>query len=256
MTAVVLSKENFSSVKSALRESFPNNKPSHLVEALAVSVGFRTYAALRACMKCSNLKYPEIILIDEAAFKRRLEYLSGAVCEDDFEYFTSYIDPSEVNALIDTFPVSAHDIHYKSQRAKAWRNMMVAGVNAGIEQKHFSLLPDEIQQPGTVLYRDGVTYDFTFKEDIPAQVYVRDVDYCELRVRVALYPTYSGSIVAGFAGFSAGEAVAAGFLEREKGAWLHSPEGSFGRGIFQCRRWLLSRVSEPQVSPKGFGDRG
>jgi hypothetical protein len=39
---------------------------------------------------------------------------------------------------------------YKSPRTRAWRNLMVAAINAGLEQGHFGLTPDDNRWPGFI----------------------------------------------------------------------------------------------------------
>ena len=115
-----------------------------------------------------------------------------------------------------------------SLRKKAWRNMMIAGVNAGLEQKIFTLEPSgnfwPEFQPG-----DGKSeanagsgahyYSFDFPGGIPVEAYVKDAGFDELSIHVALRPTgkFMGCVNAGFL---AGEAYANGWLERRSGLWL------------------------------------
>ncbi len=109
-----------------------------------------------------------------------------------------------------------------SLRKKAWRNMIVAGVNAGLEQKLFTLeaggnlWPE--YQPG-----DGKSdanagsgahyYSFDFPGGIPVQAYVKDAGFDELSIRVAFWPT-GEFMECPNAGFLAGEVYAVGWLER------------------------------------------
>lgn len=50
---------------------------------------------------------------------------------------------------------------------------------------------------------------------------------------------------------AAGEAFAAGWLERERGAWIQSPTSSFA-----FRRTLVQELAALTVRAMGFGDRG
>ena len=53
------------------------------------------------------------------------------------------------------------------------------------------------------------------------------------------------------AGFDAGDAFAAGWLERERGLWLQfSPER------FNCRRAMVEMLASLDIQPAGYGDRG
>jgi hypothetical protein len=88
---------------------------------------------------------------------------------------------------------------YKSNRARAWRNAMVAAVNAGLQQKIFSLDPDE---PGAWPPRETRdkwghhgTRVYTFSiENIPAVASVSDIGYDELSIHVALWPTKNAHV--------------------------------------------------------------
>ena len=105
-----------------------------------------------------------------------------------------------------------------SQRKKAWRNVMTAGINAGLEQKLFTLKPGGNFWPG---YQPGDgksmpnagsgahCYSFDFPGSIPVQVYIKDAGYDELSVHVALWPT-GQFITSSNAGFLAGEVYATG----------------------------------------------
>jgi hypothetical protein len=48
-----------------------------------------------------------------------------------------------------------------------------------------------------------------------------------------------------------GDVFAAGWLERKTGAWLQSSTTSFN-----CRRYLLGYLSQLEVEPHGYGDKG
>jgi len=134
------------------------------------------------------------------------------------------------------------------RKLAAWRNMMVAGINAGLEQGMFGLSPEDNRWDG-----DEAVYRFAF-DDLPAIACVRDIGYGELSVHVAIEPTERAErhIRAYNAGFVAGEAFASGWLERESGAWLQtsrSPTGSI-------RNALLDRVADAPLTPLGYADRG
>ena len=50
MAATPLCETPLAALKKSLRDEFPNVKSSHLSEALAHSLGFRTYAAMQVVM--------------------------------------------------------------------------------------------------------------------------------------------------------------------------------------------------------------
>lgn len=133
-------------------------------------------------------------------------------------------------------------------RLAAWRNMMVAAINAGLDQGLFGLDVDDNRWNGEFgIYR----FDFA---GMPAIASVRDVGFGELSIHVAVRPTKDAerAIRSANAGFYAGDAFAAGWLEREKGKWLQSstnPATAF-------RRDLLAMISAMAVEPKGFRSDG
>lgn len=133
-------------------------------------------------------------------------------------------------------------------RKAAWRNMMVAAINAGLEQGLFGLAPDDNRFDG-----DDATYRFLF-DRLPAIAHIRDIRFGELSVHVAINPTDKAEdwIDSSNAGFLAGDAFASGWLEREKGRWLQVSEGPTG-----CvRAALLDRIVAARPEPVGYADNG
>lgn len=244
MAAIALSELSLAALKKALRTCYQNYegmRSSHLSEALAAAVGRRTHASLLAELPAFQAD-PPIELLDDNRFTHRLREL-GYEVEDDFSF--EFLKSAGV---ISTLDLRGPDIEYTNSRAKAWRNLMVYGINAGIAQKHFSLRPDDNRWPGSK--NDGHIYDFDLPGNIPARAYVRDIGHGELAVHVAAYPN-GNKLKAGNARFSAGEAFAAGWIERQRGAWLQSSSE-----LFNCRRNLLTELASLDVEPLGYGDRG
>lgn len=143
---------------------------------------------------------------------------------------------------------------YNTKRKEAWRNMMVAAINAGIEQQLFSLKSGDNQWPGYVadpnISQWPHVFSFTFQGGIPALASVGGYD--ELSINVVLWPNqkrvWRGTRTGGA---SAGDAFATGWLKRGPGAYLQtSPSG------FCCRTIRVSSVADCSVQPKGFFDRG
>lgn len=135
-----------------------------------------------------------------------------------------------------------------SRKLLAWRNMMVAGINAGLAQDVFGLQPEDNRWEG-----DEAIYHFAF-DGLPAIACVRDVGYGELSVHVAIEPTaHAERHVRAFnAGFVAGAAFASGCLERESGAWLQTSSSPMG----SIRNALLDRVALTRPMPLGYADSG
>lgn len=132
-------------------------------------------------------------------------------------------------------------------RKAAWRNLMVAAINAGLDQGLFGLDPEDNR------FEDNVTFRFSF-DGLPAIAHIRDISFGELAVHVAVNPTDRAEewIEAHNSGFLAGDAFASGWLEREKGRWLQVSENPVG-----CvRAALLDRIVATRVEPKGFADTG
>ena len=66
MASIALAEKSVVALKNCLREEFPDAKSSHITEALAYSLGFRTHASLRAA-----LDKPEPDPLDIAGYKFR-----------------------------------------------------------------------------------------------------------------------------------------------------------------------------------------
>jgi len=129
-------------------------------------------------------------------------------------------------------------------RIAAWRNLMIAAINAGLDQKLFTLTPDDNRWTGS-----GQTYSFTFA-GLPAIAHVGDGGYGELRFHAAVNPTKDAAawIKVSNADFRAGEAFATAWLERRKGAWLQTsarPQCAF-------RRHILPILAQTEVKPNGY----
>jgi len=250
MSSVLLRKEHLTEVKKALREEYPEVGSAHLSEALAAALGFRTHASLIHAMESSS-ETDYALLVDED-FDRRLHELGYKPDLDfGFELIGSPV-------LRKTTCNHAYSIHYKSQREKAYRNIVVAAVNEGLKRKLFTILPDDNRWPGWngPNSRDGrsrVHFDFELPNGLPAMAYVADAGFAELAIHVAVCPTPKATdwISNYQAGFRVGDSFAASWLERDRGAWVQSAIGSF-----KCRNKLLSQLAAMEVRPAGFGDRG
>jgi hypothetical protein len=133
-------------------------------------------------------------------------------------------------------------------RQLAWRNMMIAAINAGIEQHVFGLDPDDNHWTG-----QNTTYEFTLGT-IPALACVGDAGRGELIFHVAAQPTKDAHqwIRSDNAGLSVGEAFAAGWLERRDGQWLQTSDGP----ICAFRRKLLPSIAQSTLEPNGYRSEG
>ncbi len=254
MTAVAFTEPALLNVKRGLKTSFPESRSSHLTEALAAGCGYRSHAALLADLRKSGDADPNFVLLDDEAFVRRLCELRGEpVSEDeDFDWF-EYIDYPDKTAVVKTRSSSWYDLTYATPRHRAWRNVMVAAINEGIDRRYFTIRPGDNRWPGCKENPGSFVYRF-WVEGIPAIAYVSDIGYAELAIHCALWPTARGEewIGAFNAGFAAGAVVACGWLERQNGAWLQFS----GAPLFHCRRRHLAVIAGLDIVSKGFGDRG
>lgn len=250
MSSILLRKEHLAEVKKALREEYPEVGSSHLSEALAAALGFRTHASLIDAMESSSEN--EYVLLMDEDFDSRLKELGH---EPDLSFGFEQIDSS---VLLKTTCRYAYDIRYKSQRERAYRNIVVAAVNEGLRRKLFTLRPDDNRWPGWTGPRkpdnhSSVRFAFELPNGLPAMAYAADAGYSELAINVAVCPDAKTSdwLSNYQAGFKAGDAFAASWLERDRGAWLQSATDSF-----KCRNSLLIQLAAMEIRPAGYGDRG
>lgn len=75
MPILFLTPDNCSFVKRALRKRLSTVKSTHLSEALATALGFRTHAALLAAMKAAIANRPMLTQVDEGRMGERLRGL-------------------------------------------------------------------------------------------------------------------------------------------------------------------------------------
>lgn len=250
MASIPLSELALAAIKKALRKHLPDVRSSHITEALAAALDFRTHAALLAILP-AHTNDPEIRLLDDERFDQRLQAFGYP---PDIEFSFELLD--DCAGLISTMPMSGYDIEYRSTRHKAWRNLMVLCINEGIRQKLFSLRPFDNRWPGAEPENQGhtgtrgQTFDFFLPDGKPAKGYVGDAGYGELSIHAAVNPK-GDWVRASNAGFEAGDVFSSGWLERDRGAWLQSsPE------MFSCRKALIKSLADMNITPLGFGDRG
>ena len=245
MAATPLCEAPLAALKKSLCDEFPHVKSSHLSEALARSLGFRTYAAVRAAMAGPEQDRP-FTLLHTQRFVDRLKQF-GYEHDPEFDFELNFIF-RPVAGVVSTIPLSAYKIEYKTTRQKAWRNLMLCAVNAGIEQKLFTL------RPGDNRFTDdmygGKLFDFLLPNGMPARGAVSDTVFDELTVSAAVNPK-GDRVRSHDAGFDAGDAVGTTWVERARGAWMQSSDS-----LFNCRKPLLAVLAGFQVEPQGYGDRG
>lgn len=217
---------------------------SHLTEAVAAALGFNTHAALRAAF--AGRPTIEVQKPDNARLIARLRHFGYAV-------------PADLHVLPDLkhsySPFRRFPLRKKrGVRWSAWRNLMVAAINAGLEQRLFGLSPGENWWPGADPKNNGGErglYRFSFDRDMPANVAVADAGGDELSVHVLLCPKSDQVEADRCSGIKDGVALAQGWLERRLGAWVMD-----GGEDFECKRAVQSRVAAAQVDPLGYSDQG
>jgi len=257
MAAIAFTENALLNVKRGLSASFPDSKSSHLTEALAAACGYRTHAALLEALGAANEVDPEILVLDDEAFLRRLYGLQEdpLAADEDFDWFEWLAYPDK-SSVIKTRSGAWYNLTYSTARQRAWRNMMVAAINAGIEQKLFTVRAADNRWPHAA-DSDGErsTHVFRFSVgDIPALASVRDIGHDELSIHCAFWPTPNAAywISAYNSEFAAGEAFATGWLERHRGAWLQFN----GHPQLNCRKKHLALLAALQIPAKCYGDRG
>lgn len=144
---------------------------------------------------------------------------------------------------------------YVTRRDITWRYMMVAAINAGLEQGVFKLrFADD---PWAI--NEVRTYEFALPR-LPhrrAVVHARDIGHEEIALHVMVEPDAEGEELVNLGPHRvllrncAGAAL--GWLERKKGAWLQRPEGKL---LLVARNWLCDSVVGIPLEPIGYADRG
>lgn len=253
MTAFVLTEHYLAHLKRNLRSKFPDIKSSHLSEALAAALGMRTHAALIEHLDKINLSDPPVLGISEDAFLVRLQSLCPtfsykAKKESLFPMpaFRGY------GSLIRThYKRWQSTVDYKTPRAKAWRNLMVAAINAGIEQELFSIRNGDNRWPGADQGKAFV-YRFMIK-GTPAFGYVEDVGFGMLKVHAAPYTMLGVEkrIHITTAGFDAAHVFGMACMERDDGAYLRTDIA-----FFRARQGLLPLLAKLNIKTKGYSDKG
>jgi hypothetical protein len=139
-------------------------------------------------------------------------------------------------------------------RSKAWRNLMVCGINEALRKGLLSLTPSDNRWPNAGAEGQPNPPVFEFETGgKPALCYIADAGFDEVSVHVAYLPTHDSAkwVHTGNAGFHAGEAFAAGWLERRTGPFLQTSDT-----LFKCRRHLEAEIAAIEVEPAGYLDKG
>lgn len=191
MAAIPFTDSGVRDVKRGLQARFPKDKSSHLSEALAAALGFTTSISLVTAIRQSDPLDPEHILLDEQAFLGRLEAIAGrAMGPKDRSLVFDDVPYADGHSVVRTRSAAYDGIAYaKNMRRRAWRNMLVAGINTAIERRLFTIRPGDNRWPGREGDQYGTKYPHVFAFDFdgfPALGSVNDAGYDELSIHVAL----------------------------------------------------------------------
>lgn len=217
---------------------------SHLTEAVAAALGFNTHAALRATF--AGRPTIEVQKPDNARLIARLRQFGYAVPAD----LRVLPELDHSYSPFRRFPLRKK----RGMRWTAWRNLMVATINAGLEQRLFGLSPEEDWWPGADPKNNGGErglYRFLFDDGMPATAAVSAISGDELSIHVLLCPKDDQIEADRSGGIEDGVAFAHGWLERRLGAWIMD-----GGEDFECKRAVQSRVAAVQIQPLGYSDQG
>lgn len=244
MSTFFVSEAALRTLKQRAQRGVSGVSSSHMSEAVAAALGFKTHAALRAALTAHPTT--EAQKPSNARLVKRLRQFGYAAPDDlrllpEFEH--SYT------------PFKAIPLRkQRSARWSVWRNLMVAAINAGLEQRLFGLSEGENWWPGadedSHLCARSI-YGFVFDEDLPAVASVDAISGGELSINVILQPRKADVRPEWYCGLSDGDAVACGWVERRLGAWLQD-----GGENVRCKRALQPRIADVAIEPVGYSDQG
>lgn len=217
---------------------------SHLSEAVAAALGFKTHAALRAAL--TGHANTEAQKPSNARLVQRLQQF-GYAAPDDLRLLPEF---KHSYSPFKTFPLRTQ----RSARWWVWRNLMVAAVNAGLEQRLFGLSEGENWWLGgdeESQHCERSTYRFVFDGDLPVVASVDAISGGELSINVVVKPRKADIQPDWYCDLSSGDAVARGWVERRLGAWLQD-----GGEDVHCKRALQSRIADVGIEAEGYSDQG
>ncbi len=240
--------------KRRLRPMFPDVKSSHLSEALAAALGYKTHAAILKHAEAFDPEEDEleVVGISESSFYERLKGLEASFTEaPSGDLFEPPLHPEYPSPLRIHDRMNGPDVAYSKPRAKAWRNLMVATINAGLEQGLFSLRKGDNRWPETDPYK-GHTYHFSFA-CFPSLGCVKNAGNGELSFHATVFPKPDAEqwLSVPQLGLSGGEAYGMAWLEREQETCLET-----SMAFFKASQVAQSTLASLEVEPKGYGDKG
>lgn len=218
---------------------------SHLSEGVAAALGFRTHAALRAAL--AGRATIEVPKPSNARVVQRLWQLGYTAARDDLRLVPEF---EHSYSPFRNFPLRKK----RGVRWQAWRNLLVAAINVGLEQRLFGLSPGENWWPGGAPDSHecvGSIYRFVVDGNLPAVASVDAISGDELSIHVVLNPRSAEMEPNMFHDLSDGEAVAHCWLERRLGAWIQD-----GGEDFACKRIAQWQLASLEIEPHGYSDQG
>ncbi len=215
---------------------------SHMSEAIAASLGFKTNAAMLAAF--SGQPTVQAQQPSNARLNARLREF-GYTVRSDLQLLPDLSHSYSVGRRMPRKPRSG-------VRHAGWRNLMVAAVNEGLAQRLFGLSADEDWWSNQASKGDRTGhYRFTFDGNLPAIAAVSAIGGDELSIHVLLSPKRADVEADRSGGLEDGDAFAHGWLERRLGAWIME-----GGTEYSCRRALQARIAAARVHPNGYADDG
>lgn len=241
MAATLLCAAPVAELKKRLLDALPRVKSSHLSEALAFSLGFKTSAAMVSAMRGPEVERP-LMPLNAARWRQRIEQL-GYAQQPEID-FDQMIRDEPIPGVVSTVDPHAWRVHYATPREKAYRNFMVAAVNAALRRQLFSLVPGDRRHAACVYF------DFELPNGRSARGYVAEDGTDRLAIHAAVNPRVDWLHRAWLCE-TPGDAHGQTLIDRRVGAWIESLSQ-----YFTGSPALVKELAAMQVQPACFGDRG
>lgn len=231
-------------LKETAKRRLSGVQSAHLSESVAAALGFKTNAALRAALK--DQPTVEVHKPSNAKLAKRLRDL-GYTADERLRVLPEL---EHSYSPFRTFPLRTQ----RGGRWWAWRNLMVAAINAGIEKRLFGLSPEDNWWPGAAPESQRCqtfTYRFTLPGGPPCVASVDAMSGDELSISVVANPRDASDVPSFYSSLESGDATAHGWVERRLGAWLQDG----GEGV-HVRRTLQPFLASIKLAPLGYSDQG
>lgn len=270
MTSITIAPAPLKLAKRAIQAQVPGIKSAHLSEAIAAGLGYKSHAALKASMLDDD---PVIRLLSQTALEERAGILQGRGIGLNKEWFENELcqagDGIFRTMHPDDIDLEDHEGYRMEDPAAygAWQNLAIAGVNAMIRERVFTIRPGDDRwdwRHAPSLPGDRHFPTFTMQaewEGIPLLVCATFTHHYEVNLRVIAWPTEAAFDPAlhQILYLEKDEAARAGkmciqvCLERQRGAWLQS--GSY-RNIHGFQKLMAEIAVLQQEWPLGYAPQG